>query len=50
MDSQNRQCQDLNIQLAIYRAFNNHSATAAVLRQMASSQCPIAASKFDWQA
>jgi hypothetical protein len=46
MDSQNRQCQDLSNQLAVYRAFNNRSATAAVLRQMASAQCPIGASKL----
>ena len=45
MDSQTRQCQDLNNQLAVYRAFNNRTATAAVLRQMASVHCPIEASR-----
>ncbi len=45
MDSQTRQCQDLSNQLAVYRAFNNRTATAAVLRQMASVHCPIEASR-----
>ena len=50
MDSQTRQCQDLNNQLAVYRAFNNRNATEAVLRQMASVQCPIGASRLHYQA
>ena len=45
MDSQTRHCQDLNNQLAVYRAFNNRTATAAVLRQMASVHCPIEPSR-----
>jgi hypothetical protein len=45
MDSQTKQCQDLNVQLAVYRAFNNRNAAAAVLRQMAHAHCPIGALK-----
>ena len=45
MDSQQNVCHDLSRQLAVYRAFNNHSAMAAIIRQMAMSHCPIGASK-----
>ena len=41
MDSQSKVCQDLSNQLAIYRAFNNRHAVAAVMRQMAFQHCPI---------
>ena len=30
---------------AVYRAFNNQSAVAAIMRQMAVSHCPIGAPK-----
>ena len=45
MDSQQKECHELSKQLAVYRAFNNQSAIAAIMRQMAVSHCPIGASK-----
>ena len=38
MDEQN-ECQQLNKQLSVYRAFKNQSAIAAIMRQMADSHC-----------
>ena len=40
LKSQN-DCQELNNQLAIYRAFRNNTAAAAVIREMANQHCPI---------
>ena len=45
MDEQKNECQQLNKQLSVYRAFKNQSAIAAIMRQMAVSQCVFAASK-----
>ena len=45
MDDQKNECQQLNKQLSVYRAFKNQSAIAAIMRQMAVSHCAIAASK-----
>ena len=45
MDSQQKECHELSKQLAVYRAFNNQSAIAAIMRQMAVSHCPIGTSK-----
>ena len=41
MDEQKNECQQLNKQLSVYRAFKNQSAIAAIMRQMAVSQCTI---------
>ena len=45
MDSQQKECHELSKQLAVYRAFNNQSAIAAIMRQMAVSHCPIGTPK-----
>ena len=45
MDEQKNECQQLNKQLSVYRAFKNQSAIAAIMRQMAVSRCAIATSK-----
>ena len=45
MDDQKNEYQQLNKQISVYRAFKNQSAIAAIMRQMAVSQCAIAASK-----
>ena len=47
MDEQKNECQQLNKQLSVYRAFKNQSAIAAILRQMAVSHCAIAISKSE---
>ncbi|QNJ31224.1 hypothetical protein SynPROS91_00837 [Synechococcus sp. PROS-9-1] len=41
MDHNITRCQDLNNQLAIYRAFSNGRAAAAVIREMANRHYPI---------
>ena len=41
MDLKLKDCQELNNQLAIYRAFRNGPAAAAVIREMANQHCPI---------
>lgn len=41
MDNKIKSCQDLNTQLAIYRAFRNSHGVAAVLREMAHEHCPV---------
>jgi len=41
MDNKIKSCQELNTQLAIYRAFRNSHGVAAVLREMAHEHCPI---------
>ena len=41
MDLKSKSCQDLNNQLAIYKAFRNAHGVAAVLRQMANEHCPV---------
>jgi hypothetical protein len=43
MKSDNSYCQDLNKQLALYRAFRDHDGVAAVMRelQMAACACPV---------
>ena len=46
MDSQQKKCHELSKQLSVYRAFNNQTAIAAIMRQMAVSHCPIGASKY----
>ena len=45
MDSQQKECQELSKQLSVYRAFNNQTAVAAIMRQMAVSHCPVGAPK-----
>ena len=47
MDDQKNECQQLNKQLSVYRAFKNQSAIAAVMRQMAVSHCAIATFKSE---
>mgnify|MGYP006900107311 FL=1 len=41
MELKLKDCQALNNQLAIYRAFRNGPAAAAVIREMANRHCPI---------
>ena len=41
MDNKIKNCQELNTQLAIYRAFRNSHGVAAVLREIAHEHCPI---------
>ena len=47
MDEQKNECQQLNKQLSVYRAFKNQSAIAAIMRQMAVLHCAIATSKSE---
>jgi hypothetical protein len=47
MDEQKNECQQLNKQLSVYRAFKNQSAVAAIIRQMAVSHCAIDTSKSE---
>ena len=47
MDEQKNECQQLNKQLSVYRAFKNQSAIAAIMRQMAVSHCAISTSKAE---
>jgi len=44
MDLKIKDCQELNNKLAFYRAFGNHPAAAAVIREMANHHCPIKSS------
>tara|TARA_B100001175_G_C19018540_1_gene406901 strand:- start:50 stop:220 length:171 start_codon:yes stop_codon:yes gene_type:complete len=41
MKANSKYCQDLNKQLAMYRAFRNSQAAAAVTRQLQLAVCPI---------
>jgi hypothetical protein len=45
MDLKIKDCQELNNKLAFYRAFGNHPAAAAVIREMANHHCPIKSSE-----
>ena len=47
MDEQQNECQQLNKQLPVYRAFKSQNAIAAIMRQMAVSRCAIATSKSE---
>jgi hypothetical protein len=41
MKASSKHCQDLNKQLAMYRAFRNIHGAAAVTRQLQLAVCPI---------